>query len=159
MVQPGLVGRERETDLIARLLEDVDQRGGALVVRGEAGIGKSALLAAASRSATARGMQVMSTAGVHSERNLPYAGLHQLLRPVLPQIGDLPSLQREAMRAAFGVADAAVPDPFLIALAALELLSEAATRAPIALIVEDARWLDRPSADALAFVGRRVESD
>jgi DNA-binding CsgD family transcriptional regulator/tetratricopeptide (TPR) repeat protein len=145
--------------MTAGLVEGVDEHGGALVVRGEAGIGKSALLGAASRMATARGMQVMSTAGVQSETNLPFAGLHQLLRPVPAQIDDLPALQRDAMRAAFGVADAAVPDPFLIALAALELLSEAAARAPVALIVEDAQWLDRPSADALAFVGRRVESD
>jgi DNA-binding CsgD family transcriptional regulator len=159
MVESGFVGREGEAEMIASLMECVDQHGGALVVRGEAGIGKSALLTEASRLAKVRGMQVMSTAGVQSETNLPFAGLHQLLRPVLAQIDDLPSLQRDAMRAAFGMADAVVPEPFLIALAALELLSGASGRAPVALVVEDAQWLDRPSGDALAFVGRRVESD
>jgi DNA-binding CsgD family transcriptional regulator/tetratricopeptide (TPR) repeat protein len=104
-------------------------------------------------------MLVLSTAGVQSETNLPFAGLHQLLRPILAHVDQLAPLQRNAVMAAFGMTDAAAPDPFLIAMAALELLSDAAARSPVALIVEDVQWLDRPTADALAFVGRRVESD
>lgn len=145
--------------MIARLLEGLPERGAALVVRGHAGIGKSALLAQASSLATDRGMLVMSATGVQSEANLPFAGLHQLLRPVLAHADHLPPLQRNAVMAAFGMTDAAAPDLFLIALAALELLSEAAADSPVVLIVEDAQWLDRSTADALAFIGRRVESD
>ncbi len=159
MTGAPLLGRHQEGEVIARLLQGVHERGGALVVRGEAGIGKSALLAAASEIATNRGMLVLSTAGVQSEANIPFAGLHQLLRPILGRVDNLPPLQRDAMKAAFGMAGAAAAEPFLIALAALELLSEAAGRAPVALIVEDAHWLDQPTADALAFTGRRVESD
>ena len=145
--------------MIARLLEGLPERGAALVVRGHAGIGKSALLAQASSLATDRGMLVMSATGVQSEANLPFAGLHQLLRPVLAHADRLPALQRNAVMAAFGMTDAAAPDLFLIALAALELLSEAAAHSPVVLIVEDAHWLDRSTADVLAFIGRRVESD
>jgi predicted ATPase len=145
--------------VIARLLEGLPERGAALVVRGHAGIGKSALLAQASSLATDRGMLVMSATGVQSEANLPFAGLHQLLRPVLAHADHLPPLQRNAVMAAFGMTDAAAPELFLIALAALELLSEAAADSPVVLIVEDAQWLDRSTADALAFIGRRVESD
>jgi DNA-binding CsgD family transcriptional regulator/tetratricopeptide (TPR) repeat protein len=101
----------------------------------------------------------MRAAGVQSETSLPFAGLHQLLRPVLGYVDHLPLFQRDALMAAFGIVDAGAPDLFLIAMAALELLSDAAARTPVALIVEDAHWLDRPSSDALAFVGRRLESD
>jgi DNA-binding CsgD family transcriptional regulator len=159
MAVASLVGRGREAEMVARLLAGVHERGGMLVVRGEPGIGKSALLGQASGVAADRGMLVLSTAGVQSETNLPFAGLHQLLRPILAQIDQLVPLQRDAVMAAFGMTDAAAPDPFLIAMAALELLSDAAARSPVTLIVEDAHWLDRPTADALAFVGRRVESD
>ncbi|HEY2200462.1 MAG TPA: AAA family ATPase, partial [Solirubrobacteraceae bacterium] len=154
-----LVGRSREADEVVALLEGLPDRGGALVVRGEPGIGKSALLAQAGVVAAERGLLVMSAAGVQSEAKLPFAGLHRLLRPVLAHGDRLAPLQRNALMAAFGMIDAPAPDLYLIAMAALELLSDAASRAPIVLIVEDAHWLDRPSSDALAFVGRRVESD
>ena len=154
-----LIGRAREKDVITCLLDGVSERGASLVVRGEAGVGKSALLAAACGMAIDRGMQVLSTAGVQSETDLPFAGLQQLLRPILSRVDELPPLQRDAMSAAFGISDVAAPDLFLIALAALDLLSESARRAPVVVIVDDAQWLDRPTADALAFVGRRVESD
>jgi DNA-binding CsgD family transcriptional regulator len=159
MAVASLIGRGRESDMIARLLVGAHERGGTLVLRGEPGIGKSALLRQASSIASDRGMLVLSTAGVQSETNLPFAGLHQLLRPVLALVDRLAPLQRNAVMAAFGVTDAGAPDPFLIAMAALELLSDAAARSPVTLIVEDAQWLDRPTTDALAFVGRRVESD
>ncbi|HEY2200305.1 MAG TPA: AAA family ATPase, partial [Solirubrobacteraceae bacterium] len=155
----SLVGRSREAGALAGLLEGLPERGGALVVRGEAGIGKSALLAQASEVAVERELLVMSAAGVQSEAKLPFAGLHRLLRPVLAHGDHLALRQRDALMAAFGMIDAPAPDLYLIAMAALELLSDAATGSPVVLIVEDAQWLDPPTADVLAFVGRRVESD
>ena len=145
--------------MLAGLLDDVHQRGAALVLRGEPGIGKSALLAKAVRAAAGKNIQVLSTSGVHSEANLPFAGLHQLLRPILAHLDDLPARQRTALGAAFGMEDAATPEPFLIALAVLQLLSEASAQDPMLLVAEDAHWLDRPTADVLAFIARRVESD
>jgi hypothetical protein len=97
--------------------------------------------------------------GVQSEANLPFAGLHQLLRPIFARHHDLPALENSAMKAAFGTTRTPPPELYLIALATLELLSEVAARTPILLAAEDAHWLDRPTADVLAFVGRRLESD
>jgi len=154
-----LVGRERELGVLDDLVDRVGERGGALVVRGEAGVGKSALLAAASTRSRKRGIVVLTTVGVQSEAQLPFAGLHQLLRPIIAGAEGLPARQRVALLAAFGMADAAAPDLFLIALAALELLADTAARSPLLLIVEDAQWLDRPSGDVLAFVARRLESE
>ncbi len=159
MAVPSLVGREREVGVLDELVGRVGERGGALVVRGEAGIGKSALLAAATTRARDRGMPVLTATGVQSEAHLPFAGLHQLLRPILAATDDLPARQRIALLAAFGMADAAAPDLFLIALAALELLADTAAGAPLLLSVEDAQWLDRPTGDVLAFVARRLESE
>ena len=154
-----LVGRRRESNLIAGMLEAVREQGGALVVRGEAGVGKSALLAQAGAVASDGGLLVLTATGVQPETNLPFAGLHRLLRPVFAHVDGLPMVQRDALMAAFGMSDAAAPDPFLIALAALELLSNAAGASPVVLIIEDAHWLDPATADVLAFVGRRVQSD
>jgi DNA-binding CsgD family transcriptional regulator len=154
-----LTGRIRERGALAGLLAEVGVRGAALVLRGEPGIGKSALLAETTRAGAGRGMLVLGTSGVQSEAGLAFAGLHQLLRPVLGYLGDLPPRQQAALGAAFGTADEAAAEPFLIALAALQLLSEAAARAPVVLAAEDAQWLDRPTAEVLAFIARRVESD
>ena len=93
------------------------------------------------------------------ESHLPFAGLHQLLQPLLAQLDILASPQRAALEAAFGLTDSAAPDRFLIALASLDLLVEAAQPAPLLLIVDDAHWMDRPTCDALAFVARRVHLD
>src|ERR687887_386292 len=117
-----LVGRDRELGVLNALVDGVGDRGGALVVCGEPGIGKSELLAVAKLRATDRGMQVLTATGVQSEAHLPFAGLHQLLRPILARAEGLPVRQRVALLAAFGMTDAAAPDRFLIALAALELL-------------------------------------
>jgi DNA-binding CsgD family transcriptional regulator len=157
--QVRLVGRARERGVLAGLLAEVQVRGAALVVRGEPGIGKSALLGETGRAGAGRGMLVLGTSGVQSEAGLAFAGLHQLLRPVLGYLGDLPPRQQAALGAAFGTADADAAEPFLIALAALQLLSEAAARSPVVLAAEDAQWLDRPTAEVLAFIARRVESD
>ena len=159
MKVPPMVGRDRERGAVVGLLDDIHRHGASLVIRGEPGIGKSALLAEAGRTSVARGLVVLTTSGVQSEANLPFAGLHQLLRPALAHLDALPPRQRAALGAAFGLADAGAPEPFLIALAALQLLSEAAARTPVVALAEDAHWLDRPTVDVLAFVARRVESD
>jgi predicted ATPase len=154
-----LLGRPEEQNLLTSLLDDVAARGHALVLRGEPGIGKSRLLSATERTARERGMAVLTTAGVHSETHLPFAGLHQLLRPVRERAGELRDPQRAALDAAFGRTDDPAPGHFQIAMAALDLLSDVATDAPLLVIVEDAHWLDRATSDVLAFVARRIESD
>jgi len=154
-----LVGRDRELCVLDELLARLPDRGSVLVVRGEAGIGKSALVAEASHRAEASGVRVLNVTGVRSEAKVSFAGLHQLLRPILGGIEELPRSQRDAMLAAFGMSDERAPDIFLIALAALNLMSESAGRTPLLLIVEDVHWLDRSTSDVLAFVGRRLESD
>ena len=117
------------------------ERGGALVVRGDAGIGKTALLAAATAAASSKSVSVLRAAGAQSEMGLAFAGLHQLLRPMLTRLERLPGPQRDALSAAFGVLDVPAPDPFLISLAALNLLADAAEHAPLLLVVDDPQWL------------------
>src|SRR5256885_2331379 len=154
-----LVGRQPELGIVDDLFEQVSERGGVLIVRGEPGIGKSALLAGASVRAEDRGMRVLTATGVRSEAKVSFAGLHQLLRPIFDGLEELPVTQRDAMLAAFGMTDDAAPDLFLIALAALNLVADSADRMPLVLVAEDAHWLDRSTADVLAFIARRLESD
>jgi DNA-binding CsgD family transcriptional regulator len=157
--QTDVIGRDAELAAIDDLLDSTERHGGALILRGEPGIGKSALVAAASARASARGMRVLRATGVRSEANVPFAGLHQLLRPILGALDELPAGQREVIHAAFGVTDTAAPDLFRIALAALDLLAESAAGRPLLLVAEDAHWLDRATTDVLAFVARRLEAD
>src|SRR5262245_53924333 len=154
-----LVGRDRELGIIERVVGQATDGGGALLVHGDAGIGKSVLLEHAAERARGAGTRVLWTVGVRTEANLPFAGLHQLLRPVLAGLKALPTPQQAALSAAFGLIDEAAKDPFLIALATLTLLADAAADQAILVVVDDAQWLDRPSADALAFVARRLGSD
>src|SRR5690348_13431598 len=150
-----LQGRSEERARLDRLLETV--RGGrsaVLVVRGEAGVGKSALL----RHAVGRagGFRVVQVAGVESEMELPFAGLHQLCTPMLDRLGGLPGPQQVALRVALGLASGDRPDRFLVALAALGLLSAAAEARPLFCVVDDFQWLDDGSGQAIAFVARRL---
>ncbi|HEY1564240.1 MAG TPA: ATP-binding protein, partial [Gaiellaceae bacterium] len=154
-----LLGRDREQAELYALVDGIEQRGGALVVRGDAGIGKSALLAAVRERALRRGITVVSTTGALSEAQLAFAGLHQLLLPLLDGLDLLPDPQRRALETAFGIAEADAPDLFLIGLAALGLVAERAAETTLLFVVEDAHWLDRPSSEVLKFVARRVESD
>jgi DNA-binding CsgD family transcriptional regulator len=154
-----LLGRDPEQNLLTSLLDAVAVRGQALVLRGEPGVGKSRLLSVAARRARERGLSVLTTTGVQSEADLPFAGLHQLLRPVRGRVAELPPVQRAALDAAFGLTHEAAPEHYRIAMAALDLLSDVATDAPLLLVAEDAQWLDRPTSEALAFVARRIESD
>jgi hypothetical protein len=101
-------------------------------------------------------MAVLTAAGVQSEAQLPFAGLHQLLQPLLVRIGELAVPQREALKAAFGMTDKVAPELVLIALATLELLADAAARGPLLVVADDAQWLDGRSSEVLAFVARRV---
>jgi DNA-binding CsgD family transcriptional regulator len=156
----GLIGRDREFRVLNDLVDRAgDPAGGALVIRGEPGIGKSALLAAVSAEAAGRGMLVLTAIGVQSEANLPFAGLHQMVRPILHLAAGLPVRQRDALYAAFGMADAEAGELFLIGLATLELISDTAESAPVLLIVDDAQWLDQASCAVLAFVARRLAVD
>jgi DNA-binding CsgD family transcriptional regulator len=155
----SLTGRESELRVLFDLIEAAPKQGGALVVRGEPGVGKSALLKEASAYASEQKFRLLDTTGVQSEARIAFAGLHQVLHPILEGLDRLPAPQRGALRSAFGMDEGSAPDIFLVALAALELLSEAAAKTPIAVIVEDAHWLDRPTVDALTFVARRVHEE
>src|SRR5919201_1310757 len=154
-----LLGRLQEHALLMSLLDEVATRGQALVLHGEPGIGKSRLLSETAHAARARGMAVLRTTGLQSEAHLPFAGLHQLLRPVRGRAAVLPEVQRAALDAAFGLTGEVAPEPYRIAMAALDLVSEVASDAPVLVVVEDAQWLDRPTSEVLAFVARRIESD
>ena len=153
-----LYGRDSERASIGALLDAARaSRSGALVLRGEAGIGKSALLLDTRERAA--DMHVLTARGVESEAELPFAGLHQLLRPVLNRIDDLPPPQARALQGALGLAERAGEDRFLISAACLTLLADLAERRPLVCLVDDAQWLDTPSADALQFVARRLDAE
>jgi DNA-binding CsgD family transcriptional regulator len=151
-----LFGREPELRVLGDLIDHVRDQGGALAVTGEPGVGKSALLRQASVHASEAGMLVLTVSGVQSESLLPFAGLHQLLGPVLGELDQLAEPQRDALRTALGMTDR-YTDAFLTALAALNLLAASATRVPTLVIAEDAHWLDQPTSNVLAFVARRLE--
>lgn len=153
-----LFGRGVEMDWLERLLAGVRAgRSGVVVLRGEAGIGKTMLLEFVAESAA--DMTVARIVGVESEMELAFAGLHQLLRPFLGGLQRLPPPQRDALAAAFGLTSGAPPDRFLIALATLTLITDAAEESPILCVVDDGQWLDRASIEVLAFVARRLLAD
>src|SRR5690348_16702588 len=155
---PALLNRQRERAALDGLLGDVRAgRGRALVVRGEAGVGKSALLEYMAGAAS--GMQVARAARVESEMELAFAGVHQLCAPLLAQLEGLPVPQRDALGVAFGLREGGAPDRFMVGLAVLTLLAEAAEDRPLLCLVDDAQWLDRASAQVLAFVARRLLAD
>jgi hypothetical protein len=154
----GLTDRHNERDALDRLVTAV--RGGhsrALVVRGDPGVGKTALLDYLARRAS--GCQVTRASGVQSEMELAFAGLHQLCAPMLSRAGHLPAPQREALRTAFGQAAGPPPDRFLVGLAVLSLLSEVAGEQPLLCLIDDEQWLDQASAQALGFAARRLAAD
>jgi DNA-binding CsgD family transcriptional regulator len=153
-----LRGRERETQVLGELIARAREgQGGALVVRGEAGIGKTSLLEWTVESAA--GFRVLQAAGAEFEMELAFAGLHALCAPLLDARDRLPGPQRVALDAAFGFGSADTPDPLRTGMAVLTLLSDAAEEAGIICVVDDAQWLDRASAQALAFAARRIGSD
>jgi DNA-binding CsgD family transcriptional regulator len=150
-----LLGRENECRALDELLEAVRTgRSASVVVRGEAGIGKTELLRYVRERAA--GCRIVTAAGVQSEMEISYASLHQLCRPLLAGLDQLPGPQREALSTTFGLHGGDVPDRFLVCLAALSLLAEAGENQPLVCVVDDAQWLDQASALTLEFVARRL---
>jgi DNA-binding CsgD family transcriptional regulator len=157
-VSPALRGRRSECETLDAVLAGILAGGSrALVLRGEAGVGKSALLE--HLEARSSRCHVLRAAGVESEMELPFAGLHQLCVPMLDRLGHLPDPQGVALATAFGLRSGESPDRFLVGLAALTLLSDLAGERPVLCVVDDAQWLDRASAQALAFVARRLRAE
>jgi DNA-binding CsgD family transcriptional regulator len=150
-----LLGRRSECEALDRLLTDaLGGRSQVLVVRGEAGVGKSALLRYLSERVA--GWHVVTAVGVESEMEIPYSGLHQLCGPLLDHLDRLPVPQRKALATVFGQSTGPPPDRFLVGLAALTLFADVAEQQPLVCIVDDTQWLDRASLQILGFVGRRL---
>src|ERR1700726_4204665 len=150
-----LVGRQREREVLGRLLNAArGGDGGVLVVHGEPGVWKTALLEWTVEEG--RQLRVLPTVGVEGEMEIPFSALQQLCSPILDRSERLPDPQRDALSVAFGLSAGQAPSPFLVGLAALGLLSEASEERPLLCVVDDAQWLDRASARSLAFVARRL---
>jgi hypothetical protein len=153
-----LLDRAPETAALEGVLAAVrDGLSGVLVLRGEAGIGKTAMLEWAAGQAD--GMQLARVAGVQAEMGMGFAGLHQLLVPFLDGLEQLPEPQRHALGSAFGLVAGSAPDRFLVGLAALTLLTDAAGARPVLCLVDDAQWLDLVSVEVLGFIARRLYAD
>jgi len=152
---PVLLGRAAERQALDRLLTDIrDGRSAVLVIRGEAGVGKTTLLHYCARQAS--GIRVARIAGVEAEMELPFAAVHQLCAPLLGRLDQLPDPQQNAISVALGLAAGPSPDRFLVGLAVLGLLASSAEERPLLCLVEDAQWLDAASSQVLGFVGRRL---
>src|SRR6266700_7969392 len=156
----GLRDRLSERGALGRLIEAVrDGESRTLVVRGDTGVGKTALLEHLAGQASGAGCRVERAAGVQSEMELAFAGLHQLCAPMLGRAERLPVPQRDALRTAFGIAAGPPADRFFVGLAVLSLLSEVAGERPLICVIDDEQWLDRASAQALGFTARRLGAD
>lgn len=154
-----VVGRDGVLRILLDGLGERDPQGSAVGLLGDPGMGKSALLRRVEREARDRGYTVLRSRGSHSESHLPYASLHQLVRTTLPRVEVLPVNQREALLACFAMGTAVEVNPFFTALAVLELLVDAAARAPVLVSLDDLHWMDQPSLDVLAFVARRLAGE
>src|SRR5579859_683896 len=156
---PELIEREQESAVLYALVDRLHEGGAALVLRGEAGIGKSALLHRVRLRAEANGVRALGTVGVESEAEVAFSGLHQLLRPLIGALAQLPASRRQALDAVLGLGVETEPDPYRVAVAAFQLICEVADSVPLVLIVDDAQWLDRSTLSVIAFVGRRLEAE
>jgi hypothetical protein len=155
---PKLIGRRDECGALDRLLADARTgRSRVTVLRGEAGVGKSALLDYLSDRLA--GWHVAKATGIESEMELAYAGLHQLCAPMLTHLDRLPGPQGDALATVFGRSAGPAPDRFLVGLATLTLFAEVAEQQPLVCLVDDAQWLDHASAQILGFVARRLLAD
>jgi len=155
-----LFGREKELAQLSEPMAAPQQEGRVLALLGEPGMGKTVLLTHTTRAARSAGMRVLTASGLESERDMAFAGLHQLLRPVLDRVDELPTRQARTLRGAFALSEDSVPsDALLTGIAVLTLLSGLSERDPLLVVVDDVQWLDRASLDALTFVARRLESE
>jgi predicted ATPase len=155
-----LIGRGTELEAVERLLAEARAgQSGALAIRGEAGAGKTALLEHARSVAVRSGFRVETSVGLVAEMQFAFGAVPQLIKPLLGRLDALPDPQQSALQVAFGQRAGAAPDRFLVGLAALTLLAEAAEERPLLCIVDDAQWLDEASAQVLAFVARRVSAE
>ena len=155
-----IIGRDAGLTRLCALVDPVPQASQVLLVTGEAGMGKTVLLADAAGRARSAGMRVLSVTGRESESRLAFAGLHQLLRPVLSSAAGLPGRQSQALLGALGLAaEPVAPDPLLTGVAVLTLLSDLSERSPVLVVADDAHWLDRSSLDTLAFAGSRLDAE
>jgi hypothetical protein len=154
-------GRTREVGRVSALVHGLPDRGGALLVTGDPGIGKTTLLDVARRQALGQGAVVVAVAGVAVERHLPFAGLQRILQPLAPHLPGLAEPQRRALLRATGAPsyDGPAPTTFALGLALLELLGAATRVAPVVLLVDDAQWLDPPTTELLGFLGRRLDAE
>lgn len=155
---PRLLGRDAEVAFLHAAIDNVPNAGTATVIRGDPGIGKTALLNVAEHRALARGLRVLKATGVQSEADLAFSGLHQLLSPIMAD-RRRPGRQGDALDAAFGLIDMEVADQYLVGLATLDLLADTAEQTPLLVVCEDAQWLDRPTLTAMSFVARRIGSE
>jgi DNA-binding CsgD family transcriptional regulator len=156
----GLVGRDDELGVIRAALDEIAAGGSTFVVIGDAGVGKTALLAAATAEAAARGLCVLTAVGSEAEHHLPFAALGQLVQPILDRATDLPPGHRAALLAALGLAGKeGTPEQLFIALAVLELVGDVSARTPVVLAVDDLQWVDTPSRDVIDFVARRLDAE
>lgn len=156
MNEIGLIGREPEMDRIRVFLAAARTEGGALLVTGEPGVGKTGLLNAASEVGSAAGMRILRAAGVEFEAGTSFSGLNQLLLPLLDALPQLPAVHRDALNVALGFGDGAAPSRLVISNATLVLLRQAAIARPVLVLLDDLPWLDRASAGVLSFVARRL---
>jgi len=155
-----LVGRPAEREALGGLLaRAAEGYSGGLVLRGEAGVGKTALLDDTVGAAAAAGMQTARLTGVEAETQLGYAGLHRFLLPFADQLERLPVPQRDALRSTFGLVAGPPANRFLVALAVLTLLADVASQAPLVCVVDDVQWLDPESVVVLGFVARRLYAE
>src|SRR3954452_14509253 len=153
-----LVGRTRERRRIERLLADARQgTSGALLLHGDPGIGKTALLRWT--VAEAEGFRVLRARGIETESDIPFAGLGELVAPLLDRLGDIPAVQAAALRGALALGPAGGPDRFTVPAGLLSLLAVAAESGPVLALIDDVQWLDEPSLEALLFAGRRLGAE
>jgi DNA-binding CsgD family transcriptional regulator len=156
----SLVARDEEMSRLRDLVAPPYDRSRVFLILGDPGMGKTVLLAEAARDAGSAGTRLLAAAGRESEQDLAFAGLHQLLRPVMDRVAGLPGRQAEALRGALGISDGPLPsDPLLTGIGVLTLLSGLADDGPVLVVADDAQWMDHASLDALAFAGRRLEPE
>lgn len=153
-----MIGRARELGWLTGLVDELTDSGRAVLVSGDAGVGKSTLLTAVADHARSRGWAELHCTGVPSEMTAGFAGLHELLQPVLDRADALPTRQREALLTAFGLAGGPPPDRLVLSLAVLGLLEEVASRRPLVVVVDDLQWLDPSTREIVTFLGRRLST-